>query len=338
MLQRIILLLLVLPTLAFAQIAPPPVAARAWLLLDVGSGQVLTAEKPDERIEPASLTKLMTGLVVSRRAHAIAETAEALAAGNFSARVEGSGFGDGFDHLGNQINLMAERIDQLVSELQSVAGGLAHDLRSPVARLRAAIETAQTSVTERAAAEALQLAQSDAEVLEAMLAAALELARLESGAMPDRRQRLDLLDLVTDLAELYEPLAEQNGVTLAASGHPAMILGDRELLSRALANLIDNALKYGGSTIAVRTMIEPEMVLLEVEDDGPGIAAADRERAMVRFTRLDHARTRPGAGLGLATVAAIARLHGGTFELASGRDAEPGEGRGLIARLRLPRA
>ncbi|MBC2651743.1 sensor histidine kinase [Novosphingobium aerophilum] len=281
---------------------------------------------------------LLTGLVVSRRAHAIAETAEALAAGNFSARVEGSGFGDGFDHLGNQINLMAERIDQLVSELQSVAGGLAHDLRSPVARLRAAIETAQASLTERAAAEALQLAQSDAEVLEAMLAAALELARLESGAMPDRRQQLDLLDLVTDLAELYEPLAEQSGVTLAASGQAAMILGDRELLSRALANLIDNALKYGGTAIAVRTVIDDGMVLLEVEDDGPGIADADRERAMVRFTRLDNARTRPGAGLGLATVAAIARLHGGTFELASGQDAGPGRGRGLIARLRLPRA
>ncbi|MBC2670181.1 sensor histidine kinase [Novosphingobium piscinae] len=284
---------------------------------------------------------MLTGLVVSRRAHAIAETAEALAAGNFAARVESSGFGDGFDHLGRQINLMAERIDGLVSELQSVAGGLAHDLRSPVARLRAAIETAQAAVPEGAAQDALQLALSDAEVLEAMLAAALELARLESGAMADRRAPLEVRALVLDLAELYEPLAEQTGVELVASGVPATVLGDRELLSRALANLIDNALKYGGGRIMVRTVPAEEAVVIEVEDDGRGIPAADRERALERFTRLDNARTRPGAGLGLATVAAIARLHGGSFSLGSGDggrvgDAGGGQAGGLVARLRLP--
>lgn len=279
---------------------------------------------------------LLTGLVISRRAHAIAETAEALAAGDFTARVGSSGFGDGFDHLGSQINVMAERIDGLVSELQSVAGGLAHDLRSPVARLRAAIETAQAATDDPAASEALQLAQSDAEVLEAMLATALELARLESGTTLDRRQRLDLMDLAVDLAELYEPLAEQSGVTLSASGAPAVVLGDRELLSRALANLIDNALKYGGSEILVRTAVEAGgEVILEVADNGAGIPVADRDRAMERFTRLDNARTRPGAGLGLAMVAAVARLHGGSFVLASGGG--EGEG-GLVARLRLPRA
>lgn len=279
---------------------------------------------------------LLTGLVISRRAHAIAETAEALAAGDFTARVGSSGFGDGFDHLGSQINLMAERIDGLVSELRSVAGGLAHDLRSPVARLRAAIETAQAAIDDPAASEALHLAQSDAEVLEAMLATALELARLESGTTLERRQRLDLMDLAVDLAELYEPLAEQSGVTLSASGAPAEVLGDRELLSRALANLIDNALKYGGAEIVVRTVAEAGGdVILEVADNGSGIPEGDRDRAMERFTRLDNARTRPGAGLGLAMVAAVARLHGGSFVLASGG----GEGQaGLVARLRLPRA
>ena len=292
---------------------------------------------------------MLTGLVVSRRAHAIAETAEALAAGNFAARVSSSGFGDGFDHLGTQINLMAERIDGLVSELRSVAGGLAHDLRSPVARLRAAIETAQTAAPEGPASEALQLALSDADVLEAMLATALDLARLESGTMIDRRQPLDLRALAADLTELYEPLAEQAGVMLTTHGSPAEVAGDRELISRALANLIDNALKYGGSRIDVRTGLEGNWALIEVEDNGPGIAAQDRDRALLRFTRLDNARTRPGAGLGLTMVAAVARIHCGTFELASagvgilyprgGRVPDDGDGigHGLLARLRLPR-
>ena len=293
---------------------------------------------------------LLTGFVVSRRAHAIAQTAEALAAGNFAARVPGDATGDGFDNLALQINRMAEQIDRLVSELQSVAGGLAHDLRSPVARLRAAIETAQAATPDGPAADALQLALADSEALESMLATALELARLESGTVANRRRRLELNALVVDLAELYEPLAEQTGVTLDVDGRPATVLGDRELISRALANLIDNALKYGGSHIAVRVLTKGRDAVIEVEDNGAGIAAEDRDRAMVRFTRLDNARTRPGAGLGLAMVAAVARLHGGRLELGSGKAADaPGdqasgdglerrEGRGLVARLRLPLA
>ena len=135
---------------------------------------------------------LLIGYVVGRRAHAIADTAEALASGDFAARVPAHERGDGFDHLRRQINVMAERIDGLVSELQTVAGALAHDLKSPVARLRAAIETASAAVPDGPAVEALQLALSDADALEAMLATALELTRLESGAVVDRRQRLDL--------------------------------------------------------------------------------------------------------------------------------------------------
>lgn len=281
---------------------------------------------------------VLTGFVVSLRAHTIAQTAEALAAGNFAARVPGNDTGDGFDHLARQINYMAERIDQLVSELQSVAGGLAHDLRSPVARLRASVETALAALPEGPAADALQLALSDAEVLETMLATALELARLESGTVVSRRNPIELMALAVDLAELYEPLAEQNGVTLDVSGDAVVAQGDRELLSRSLANLIDNALKYGGDHIAVRVRAEPGAAVLEVEDNGVGIAAADRERAVERFTRLDHARTSPGAGLGLAMVSAVARLHGGSLELVSGGSAD-GEGEGgLLARLRLPRS
>ena len=140
-----------------------------------------------------------------------------------------------------------------------------------------------------------------------------------------------------DLTELYEPLAEQNGVELVAEVAPATVPADRELVSRALSNLIDNALKYGGRRIVVRTRMDRNEGVLEVEDDGAGIAAEDRDRAMGRFTRLDNARTRPGAGLGLAMVSAVARLHRGRFELDSGGQRGGGAGgAGLVARLRLP--
>lgn len=292
----------------------------------------------------ALLGALLIGYMISRRTHAIAETAEALAAGDFGARVSVDDHADGFDHLRRQMNFMAERIDRLVGELQSVSGALAHDLRSPVARLKAAIDTALAAGPDGAAAEALQLARSDAEALDAMLATALELSRLESGTMVDRRQRLDLGEISADLVELYEPLAEQADVALEFTATPVMVMADRELLARALANLIDNALKYGGSRIVVSVRREPGWGVLEVADNGAGIAELDRGRAVDRFTRLDNARTRPGAGLGLAMVKTVAQIHGGSFEL-TGAPANSANaalnrenGAGLLARIRIPLA
>jgi signal transduction histidine kinase len=328
--------------------------ASVAIASDLSDGTRLTVgalTAPDRRFDLAfaeafTLTLVLTitlsfagalgiGIVISRRTHAIAETAAALGSGNFAARVRSEDTADGFDHLSRQINLMAERIDRLVTELQSVSGALAHDLRSPVARLRASVDTALNSVADGPAAEALTLARTDAEALEAMLTAALDLARVESGALRDRRQLLDLSEVAADLVELYEPLAEQAGKTLTLSGGPAIALADRELISRALANLIDNALKYGGGEVEVTVESTGAEVWLGVADNGPGISEADRPRAVERFARLDHARTAPGAGLGLAMVAAVARLHGGGFDLS---DAAQFEGAGLLARLRLPAA
>jgi len=275
---------------------------------------------------------LFLGYAISRRVHSIAQTAEALAAGNFAVRVPDEGSGDGFDHLRRQMNLMAERIGGLLGELQSVSSALAHDLRSPVARLRASVDTAMASAEPGASLEALQLARSDVEALETMLSTALELSRVESGAIPDRRRLLDLGEIAADLVELYEPLAEQSGVDLAVRAAPVRVNADRELLSRALANLIDNALKYGGSRIEVEVGESEGFALVRVMDNGAGIAPADRQRATERFARLDNARTRPGAGLGLTMVQAVARLHGGALELSS-----HGDGGGLVAAIRLPR-
>lgn len=282
----------------------------------------------------ALLSAVLLGAVISRRTHAIADTAEALGSGNFAARFPREDVGDGFDHLRRQMNLMAERIDMLVRQLHSVSGALAHDLQSPVARLRASIDTALAAEMSEGAAEALQRARQDAEALQAMLATALELGRLESGTVEDRRRMIALNEVVEDLAELYEPLAEQSDIALTCAAEPVRMFGDRELLSRALANLIDNAIKYGGERIALSCRSEGPWALVTVADDGPGIPAEDREHAVERFTRLDNARTRPGAGLGLAMVSAVAQLHGGALELSGGRgDALEG----LVATLRLPR-
>jgi signal transduction histidine kinase len=228
---------------------------------------------------------------------------------------------------------MAERIDMLIKQLHSVSGALAHDLQSPVARLRASIDTALTTDMSEPALEALQRARADAEALQSMLATALELGRLESGTVEDRRRMIDLSEIVEDLTELYEPLAEQSGVSLERETAAVRVFGDRELLSRALANIVDNAFKYGGSQILLTCRVEGPWALVSVADNGSGIPLEDRERAMDPFTRLDNARTQPGAGLGLAMVAAVAQLHGGAFELSGGDLPDSG----LVATLRLPR-
>lgn len=277
----------------------------------------------------ALLSALVLGLALDRRTRELAETARALAAGDFTARVPPHSRGDGFDELRDQMNRMAERIDRLVSELRSVSGALAHDLRSPVARLTAALETAMSASDGDAVREALAAARADADALRTMLETALELARVEGGAVADRRVDADLALIAEDLVELYEPLAEQSGVRLEAATRAVTAPVDRELISRSLANLIDNALKYGGQRIVVTTAPAGAWAEITVRDDGPGIAKVDRSRAVERFTRLDNARTQPGGGLGLAMVDAVARLHGGTLVL-GGED-------GLIATLRLPR-
>ncbi len=285
----------------------------------------------------ALLSAVAVGFVISRRTHRIAETAAELASGNFGARVPIEGTGDGFDHLRQQMNLMAERIGELVGQLSAVSGALAHDLRSPVTRLSAALDLALARVEEPRAVEVLQAARADADALRTMLENALEISLIEGGTVEDRRRPLDLAAVAEDLVELYDPLAEQSGVRLETRLEAVTAPADRELMSRALANLIDNALKYGGDAVMVSTRTQTgtdgeSWAEIAVEDNGPGIAPADRARAVERFVRLDDARTQPGGGLGLAMVAAVARLHGGSLKLSD----PPSGGKGLVATFRLP--
>ncbi len=282
----------------------------------------------------ALASALLLGVEISRRTHAIAQTAEALGAGNFGARLPERRSGDGFDHLRLQMNRMAERIDALVSELGAVSVSLAHDLRSPVARLSAAIDTALERVDDPGAIDALQAARENADGLHRMLETALEITRLEGGAVPDRRVAIDLAQVMQDMSELYEPLAEMSGVLLQTRLATAVVIADRELLSRAIANLIDNALKYGAREVLLTTREAATYAEIAVSDDGPGIPPDQRTRAVERFVRLDNARTLPGGGLGLAMVSVVARLHGGTLTLTDGVGPTH---RGLQAIIRLPR-
>jgi signal transduction histidine kinase len=162
--------------------------------------------------------------------------------------------------------------------------------------------------------------------------ALLSIARLEAGAAGDNRDKLDLAVLVSDVAELYEPVAEERGIALEAEVEaPIVIRGDRQLLGQAIANLIDNALKYGAPSaqggngyapeVGVQAQMDGDTVEITVSDRGPGVPAAERERVLGRFVRLEESRSEPGSGLGLSLVAAVARLHGGVLRL---EDNDPG--------------
>ena len=258
--------------------------------------------------------------IIAGRVQSIADVAGAVGAGDLTRRVvvPSDGSRDAFDALGLALNTMLARIEALLDELRSVTDGLAHDLRSPLTRMKARIDRLMRAGGP-ATAE-VGLIGNEADALLAMLETSLEISRVEAGIGRDGFTRIDLTALVTDMVEMYEPLAEDNGVRLTAlAAGPVPVLAHRELLGRALSNLIDNALRYGaaGGVIEVEVAMTADGARLAVGDRGPGIAAAAREEALKRFGRLDAARPAGGAGLGLSLAAAIARLHGGTLTLAA---------------------
>lgn len=268
--------------------------------------------------------------LIEARARAIAEVAERVGRGELGARIGGTGTRDAFDRLAAALDEAFARIELLVSELRTVTDGLAHDLRSPLTRLGAALDEARRSAENPATLAALERAGRETEGLEQILGTALQIVRLEAGIGRDRFARVDLAELVTEMAELFEPVAEDAGFALTVSAPaPVVIDGHRQLIAQALGNLIDNAIHYaqGGQRIAVAATRLPDgRAVVSVTDDGPGIPPERRADALRRFGRLDPARHQPGSGLGLSLVEATAALHGGHLEL---DDANPG----LLARL-----
>lgn len=266
----------------------------------------------------ALLIALGLARIVGRRVRAVASVAEAFDGGDLTRRVPEGRVGDSFDQLAHAVNNLLERIAAQLSELRIVTDGLAHDLRSPITRLKSVLERAIFDTRDPAALAALERASGEADNLLSMLSTALQISRAEAGIGTDRFETVELAELLGDIVEIYGPLAEDRGFTLAADAPPgATATLHRELVSQALGNLVDNALNYalGGTSIIVSAKQTPTGLELVVADNGPGIAPDQREEARRRFGRLDPARQLGGSGLGLSLVEAVARLHGGAMRL-----------------------
>ena len=254
--------------------------------------------------------------LIQQKLGATVDTAQAVTQGQLDQRVPIDGGGDSFDALGDAINAMLDRIAALMAELKIATDGLAHDLRSPLTRLRATLERALASSENEESRIAVARAIEQGDRLLTMLDTALRITRAEAGLGRDSFVDTDIAAMVEDMVEMYGPVAEDNGFTIEADA-PAGLHGavHRELLGQALANLIDNAMKYGAGHIRVAARTEAGRLTISVTDDGPGIAEAQRPEALRRFGRLDAARSTSGAGLGLSLASAVARLHGGGLGL-----------------------
>ena len=284
---------------------------------------------------------------VLRRVDAMTDTSRTIMAGDLAGRLPVAGTGDEIDRLAVNLNVMLERIEALMHGLKEVSDNIAHDLKTPLTRLRSRCEQAlrgDHSDTEYRAALEQTIEESDR--LISTFDALLMIARAESGQARDNMIELDAAEIARSIGELYEPLADEKGIALAVEAEqPVPLKGNRELISQALANLVDNAIKYSGpqakpdaaageaaasTDIVVRAESDGSRVLLTVADRGPGIPEADRTRAIERFVRLERSRSLPGSGLGLSLAAAVARLHGGGLTLL---DNNPG----LKSIIALPR-
>jgi signal transduction histidine kinase len=293
------------------------------------------------------------GILISRsmvsRIEQVTETSSQIMAGDLSRRIPLSGAGDELDRLSDGLNAMLARIEELLAALREVSDNIAHDLKTPLNRLRNRAEAALRSSDAATHREGLAKTIEEADELIKTFNSLLLIARLEAGAAAESMTRVDLADVIGDIAELYEPVAEEAGLRLAVATEPGLCtVANRELVSQAVANLVDNAIKYSapvgvptaaGAAPAPSTSPSPEINItlmragdateIAVADRGPGIAPEDRERALLRFVRLEKSRSRPGAGLGLSLVAAVARMHGGSARL---EDNAPG----LRAVLSIP--
>lgn len=273
---------------------------------------------------------VLLGLSARRRVAEINRTTRQIIAGDFTQRAPIGGSGDEHDELAANVNSMLDQIQALVENLRHVGDSVAHDLRGPLTRLRNRLETVASC--ERPSREDLNECVTQVEGVLATFDALLRIARVESGAHRSAFAPVRIDTVVHDVCELYQAAADERRIRLVCAAAPAVeVFGDRELLAQALTNLLDNAVKYtpNGGTIRVTLDRTADTATLSVADTGPGIPAADRERVLQRFTRLDQARSRPGNGLGLALVSAVAAQHHGTLTLG---DHAPG----LIVTLTLP--
>ncbi len=275
------------------------------------------------------LLAFVGGLVLSRRTvrniERINQTARSIMSGNLSRRVEITNRNDDFDQLAANLNQMLDRIQTLMEDIRRVSDNIAHDLRTPLTRLRQHMEEARRQVdSESISAISLESAIREADSLLTTFNALLRIARIEAGQVTTDFAVLDYRTLVEDVVEFYEPLAEEKKQFLTVdAGNTIKTMGDRDLLFQALANVIENAIKYtqeSGHISVILSQLDNDAVIT-IADNGPGIPAEERERVFRRFYRLDRSRSTTGNGLGLSMVAAVVTMHQGQIRL---MDNDPG--------------
>ena len=273
-----------------------------------------------------------------RRVDAITEASHTIMAGDLSQRMPITGSGDELDRLGVSLNDMLSQIERLMAGMKDVTSNVAHDLKTPLTRMKARVEAALRSSSKAEYRGALSQTIEECDGLLRTFNALLSIAQAESGQQRQTLENLDVSDILRDVVELYEPIAEDAGGTLVLQTEAGLhVHGNRQLLAQAVSNLIDNAIKYGdgenqsAAQITVQGKIANNMVQISVSDKGSGIPAKDLTRVRDRFVRLDESRSKPGNGLGLSLVSSVMMLHGGKLVL---EDNAPG----LRAVLSLPHA
>jgi signal transduction histidine kinase len=277
----------------------------------------------------AAVFGLLVGWLTSRwvggRLQQLDDTAHRIASGEIGLRVPADGSGDPFDRVGARLNAMLDRIDALMDGVREATDHIAHDLHTPLTRLRQRLELLRATpaeVTEGATPTLIDAAILETDALLKTFAALLRLSRIE-GQGPTEGSLVDVAGIASDAVELYAPVAAAIGMHIDIDNEPALVSGDRDQLFQMVVNLLDNAMKYAaaGNSIQVQTRTTQDCVSLEVSDRGPGIPEGEHGRVFDRFQRLELHRGTPGNGLGLSLVRAIATRHGGRVELL---DNQPG--------------
>lgn len=281
---------------------------------------------------------------VNRSVSGLNAVVAAVQAGDLQARVALRGSGDEFDELAAGLNDMLDRLERSIGGLRHAGDAIAHDLRSPLTRLRTRLEVALLDVEAGKGDPTAALAQAleDADGLLKTFAAVLAIARLQAaGAAPDQK-RFDPAQLAADIVDLYQPVAEERGLEFTAElAEGLAVRGNREFIAQAMANILDNAVKYNAAGGAVMLRVRRRSsgeIEFSVTDTGPGVPEADRARVVQRFVRLENSRSQPGSGLGLSLVSAVAEAHGGRLEIDEGPGKVGEIGPGLRVALVLPGA
>jgi signal transduction histidine kinase len=278
---------------------------------------------------------LMIRLLVKRAIADLSTVADAISEGDLTKRVRQRSSGHEFDRIAKAVNEILDRMTVLVDDVRNVSNSIAHDLRTPITRVRVRLEDAMLYATETdELRRAIELATCDLDGVSQTFHAMLRIAEVESGTRRSAFKEFDLLQTLSNLTEMYGAVAEERGIALVSNvDHAITLVGDNQMIQQALANLIGNAIKFSppGSTIQLSAISDERNAKIVVRDEGPGIPEQDRVRATERFYRAEAARNTPGSGLGLALASAVCVLHGGHLHLVN-------KFPGLEARIVVPRA